>query len=366
MSERPSFVVRSSDVPEEESAYPAPFDTEKLSFSRDLGGAAGSRSLGATRERLPPGRRTSFTHAHLREEELIYVLSGRPTLRWIQDGDARETELAPGDFVTFPAGTGIAHTFWNRTDEEIELFVVGERRTSERVTYPDDPAYVRWRAERHPLRTWVDSRVPSGEGKWPAVRIETPRVSIRPWEPADTQTLMATQDRNRDHLLPWMLWARESPTVDEMLARIVEWERLGRLGRDIVYGVFGPDGRVIGGTGLHDRVGETAREIGYWVDRDHERKGFVTEWCAALLRVGFEVLELDRMEIHCDPENERSAAVPRRMGFTHEATLPRRTIGIDGKPRDSMIWTMFAEDFARSSFAKTAVRAWDAVGRRLI
>ena len=49
MSERPSFVVRSSDLAEEEGHYPAPFDTERLSFSKELARVAGSRSLGATR-----------------------------------------------------------------------------------------------------------------------------------------------------------------------------------------------------------------------------------------------------------------------------------------------------------------------------
>ncbi len=367
MNERPPFVVRAADVLEEESAYPAPFDVERLSFSRDLGRAAGSRTLGASHERLPPGRRTSFTHAHLREEELVYVLAGRPTLRWIpSNGTPRETELAPGDFVTFPAGTGTAHTFWNRTDEEAELFVVGERKTSECVTYPDDPDYVAWRHERRPLGTWVDAHKPEGAARWPAMRIETARTVLRPWEPMDTRTLIATQVRNRDHLLPWMTWANDVPTTDEMLARIVEFQRQSWVGRDMVYGVFGREGQVVGGTGLHDRIGEFGREIGYWTDQAHEGKGYVTEWCAALLRVGFDVLALDRIEIHCDPENERSAAVPRRLGFTHEATLPRRTAGVDGQPRDTMIWTLYADTFHTSELAKSEVWAWDGAGRRLL
>lgn len=78
MSSSPSvtFIVHALDVPEEEGAYPAPFDGEKLSFGRNLGKAAGTERLGLWQERLPPGRRTSFTHAHSHEEELVYVLQG--------------------------------------------------------------------------------------------------------------------------------------------------------------------------------------------------------------------------------------------------------------------------------------------------
>jgi RimJ/RimL family protein N-acetyltransferase/uncharacterized RmlC-like cupin family protein len=367
VSERPPFVIVSSQVTEEESTYPPPFDAERLSFGRDLGRAAGSRSLGAIRERLPPGRRSSFTHAHLREEELAYVLSGRPTLRWIPDGgEPCEVVLSPGDFVAFPAGTGIAHTFWNRSGEDAELLVVGERFASERLAYPDDADYHRWQAEGRPLRAWSDATTPSGAARWPAVHVETPRTVLRPWVPTDAQTLLELQGANREHLRPWMIWAWGEPTVDDLLGRIVEWQRSLWSGGDAVLGVFSPDGRAIGGTGLHDRVGQGAREIGYWVHQKHEGKGLVTEWCAALVRLGFEVLELDRMEIRCDPDNARSAAVARRLGFVHEATLPKRAVGVDGRMRDSMVWALYAEDFPKSPLAGIEVRARDAAGRRLL
>jgi uncharacterized cupin superfamily protein len=77
-------IVHIDDVEEVEGCYPAPFDTEKLSIYRDLGRAAGSKTIGFAYERLPPGRRTRFTHAHLREEELVYVLSGRCHVRMIE------------------------------------------------------------------------------------------------------------------------------------------------------------------------------------------------------------------------------------------------------------------------------------------
>ena len=46
---------------------------------------------------------------------------------------------------------------------------------------------------------------------------------------------------------------------------------------------------MLGGMGLHTRVGPRAREIGYWIRKDAEGRGYVTEAVAALTRVGFEV-----------------------------------------------------------------------------
>ncbi len=154
--ETPSYVVHVDDVPEVEGTYPAPFDGEKLSIYRDLGRAAGSRNVGFCVERLPPGRRTSFTHAHLEEEEFVFVLSGSCCVRVIEPGAAaREIPLRAGHAVSFPAGTGIAHTFVNRGDQECTLFVVGERkRDIERAFYAEDREYDAHFEATHPERYW--------------------------------------------------------------------------------------------------------------------------------------------------------------------------------------------------------------------
>ncbi len=152
-----SYVVHIDDVPEVEGAYPAPFDQEKLSFYRDLGRAAGSKTIGFSFERLPPGRRTSFTHAHSHEEELVYVLSGTCHVRMVEDGvAAQEIPLRAGHAVSFPAGTGIAHTFVNHGAEDCTLFVVGERRPGvDRGFYAEDREYDAHFAKTKPERHWV-------------------------------------------------------------------------------------------------------------------------------------------------------------------------------------------------------------------
>jgi RimJ/RimL family protein N-acetyltransferase len=93
-------------------------------------------------------------------------------------------------------------------------------------------------------------------------------------------------------------------------------------------------------------------------------RGIATEATAALTRVGFEIIGLDRMEIHCDVRNVRSAAIPRKLGYVHDATLRRRAITV-GEPADSMIWTMFADEYPSSRAAQIEIEAHDVLGNRL-
>ena len=73
---------------------------------------------------------------------------------------------------------------------------------------------------------------------------------------------------------------------------------------------------VIGGTGLHPRIGPGALEIGYWVRADRVRRGVATATARLLTIAALGLDGIDRVEIHHDRANLASAAVPRRLGFT--------------------------------------------------
>jgi uncharacterized cupin superfamily protein len=90
-------------------------------------------AMGMSLYELLPGQTQCPYHFHHANDELILVLSGRPTLR-TPDG---EQELEPGDFAHFPKGPAGAHQVVNRSDEPA-LYVVGSSSVSPEVCeYPD-------------------------------------------------------------------------------------------------------------------------------------------------------------------------------------------------------------------------------------
>ena len=132
------------------------------------------------------------------------------------------------------------------------------------------------------------------------------------------------------------------------------------------YAIFDRDETtLLGETMLLDRAGSGALEIGYWIDIRHAGQGYATESTAAMVRLGFEHDRIDRLEIHCSPNNHASFAVAEKLGFHHEATLAARFHDCDNNPQDSMVWTLFAKDYPNSPAAKLAIECLDAAGRPL-
>jgi RimJ/RimL family protein N-acetyltransferase len=203
----------------------------------------------------------------------------------------------------------------------------------------------------------------------PPYRIVTERTVVRCWEPRDAPALKDAIDSSLDHLLPWMAWAREEPKpLVEKVALLRRFRGEFDLGRNFVYGIFGRDaGEVLGGTGLHPRSGDDSLEIGYWIRSSHATRGFGTEATAALTRVAFDVCGVGRVDIRVDPANAASLAIPRKLGFTEEATLRRRLPPHDdGVPRDVTLFSLFHEDYAGSPAASIALEAYDAIGERVL
>ncbi|MBT8047382.1 MAG: GNAT family N-acetyltransferase [Xanthomonadales bacterium] len=188
---------------------------------------------------------------------------------------------------------------------------------------------------------------------------------MRCWSPADARVLRSCLGDNDQHLRPWIPFMKDEPRSLEQTA---EWLRSIRANFDLRqnyrYAVFDAgEEKLLGENMLLGRVGPGAFEIGYWTDRHATGRGFASEATAAMIRVAFEIERAERLEIHCEPENVASAAIPARLGFTHDATLPKRATNSEGKICDLMVWSLFAADYPATPAAKTALRAFDCLGQ---
>jgi uncharacterized cupin superfamily protein len=98
-----------------------------------VGRQVGAERLGLSLWEIPPGEAAYPYHYHLGEEELIVVLSGRPSLR--APGGWRE--LSEGEIVSFLVGEVGAHQIVNRTAEPVRVLAFSTSGAPDIVIRPD-------------------------------------------------------------------------------------------------------------------------------------------------------------------------------------------------------------------------------------
>jgi uncharacterized cupin superfamily protein len=98
-----------------------------------LADAVGLSQFGVNLVTLEPGAWSTQRHWHENEDELVYILTGEPTLIT----DEGEQILRSGMAAGFKAGDANGHHLVNRTAEPVTFIVVGTRAAEERGHYPD-------------------------------------------------------------------------------------------------------------------------------------------------------------------------------------------------------------------------------------
>lgn len=185
--------------------------------------------------------------------------------------------------------------------------------------------------------------------------IETERLILRPPQRSDAEIFYEAVAESKAEMDRWMPWALNYTLEDairytrRVQAKFITREDLGLL-------IFRKsDQHLIGGTGLHRINWQQRRfEIGYWQRTSAVGHGYITEAVHALTHFCFEVLDAARVEIHCEVDNNRSAAVARRAGFKQEAHLRHAIDTTAGELNDRLIFGMIRTDYeARSGTDKT-------------
>lgn len=154
-------------------------------------------------------------------------------------------------------------------------------------------------------------------------RIETPRLRLRQIEPRDAESLFATFS---DEAVMEFYGQLPHQSIEDSAAMIHRQQQGYANHTSIRWGITlrGED-VVIGSCGLFlFDEGYHRATTGYELGRAYWRGGVMSEALAAVLEVGFSSMGLHRIEAVVDDVNERSKALLRKLGFSHEGTLRER------------------------------------------
>ena len=100
---------------------------------RGAGRFGGGTQIGVSFEILDPGKQAYPTHYHMLEEEHLYILEGKVTLKL---GD-RTYLLSKGSYVCFPAGQKEGHSISNESDEPCHYLIIGNHNPHDVIIYTD-------------------------------------------------------------------------------------------------------------------------------------------------------------------------------------------------------------------------------------
>lgn len=177
--------------------------------------------------------------------------------------------------------------------------------------------------------------------------LEGPRLTIRPYRAGDGKEMHEAVNEDVGHLLPWMVWAYKHASVNdsELVARRCRaaWEAR----EDLTMAMWDRErGRYLGGTGLHRIQWEIpAFEIGYWIRKSEEGKGYVTEAVQLLTDFAFGTLKANRVFLRIATDNVRSLAIPPKVGFVQEGVLRNAVVDAHGDLHDLAIFGMTPEEW---------------------
>jgi RimJ/RimL family protein N-acetyltransferase len=152
----------------------------------------------------------------------------------------------------------------------------------------------------------------------PPERFELGDGLLLRWVTSDDAAAIARAvDESLDHLKPWMPWAdARSADVAFQRSRLRTQVQQRERGDEWQYGLFAEDATLLGTIGLMTRRGPGTLEIGYWLHVDAGTKGYATRAAGALTDAGLQIDDVEQMIIVCDEANVRSAAIPKRLGYT--------------------------------------------------
>jgi uncharacterized cupin superfamily protein len=128
---KPKPPIAEGDVPWEPSFEAAQFGGQAKHLTFAAVGAG--YHVGMLIESPAPGKRLCPRHYHMLEEEQAIILEGEVTLLL---GEERHV-MTPGDYVCFPAGRKIGHSFLNSGNGPCRYLMIGERKAADVCVYPD-------------------------------------------------------------------------------------------------------------------------------------------------------------------------------------------------------------------------------------
>jgi len=184
-----------------------------------------------------------------------------------------------------------------------------------------------------------------------SIPIITPRLSIREYTKADFVGVHAYSEDSET--VRFMTWGPNTPEDTRAFIQLAISQQViePRVNYHFIVTMKGIE-QVIGGCGIHiRRPAHRGAEIGYCFNKQYWRQGYATETMGALLKFGFETLQMHRIIATCDSGNIGSERVMQKSGLRKEAYFVQE-LWQKGRWRDSLLYAILESEWFNSQHTK--------------
>lgn len=180
----------------------------------------------------------------------------------------------------------------------------------------------------------------AGGGGLTLPRLSRPPVVLRPFSAADTP---AVREAALDPLIPLITTVPAVPDDTTLRAYLDRQQARAATGRGYSLAIAdAATNEAVGQIGLwpHD---DGRASIGYWIAPSARRRGYASHALQALSQWGLGVLDVARLELYIEPDNEPSWRTAERAGYQREGLLRSwQTVGDDRRDMYMYMYSLTA------------------------
>jgi [ribosomal protein S5]-alanine N-acetyltransferase len=169
--------------------------------------------------------------------------------------------------------------------------------------------------------------------------LKSESIYIRPFIMSDAAALLELQLANRDFFQRFSMERDDDfYTLEAQLERIPQYQELSQNDQSYNFGIFTYEDTLIGTINLFHVMRDSLQSafIGYFLDKNHNGKGYTTEAAKLIVDYGFNELNLHRIEAGVMPHNIGSIRVLEKAGF-HKEGIAVKNVKINGKWEDHQV-----------------------------
>ena len=189
------------------------------------------------------------------------------------------------------------------------------------------------------------------------------QVTIRPFKSSDASNLQRAILGSVGHVGQWLDWCTPRYTLSSARSWLQESKSLWDEGTAYRWAIEPTDAmpdcsnQILGCVEIRvPKLEAPEGRMGYWVAREVLGRGVCTQAAVQALQWGFEQLNLERVELLIQPDNEASIAVAKKLGATFQERL-EGAIAFHDQRKAADLYAVTAAELCQINPVKTR-RSW--------